>query len=54
MAERTIQTVKQILKKASTNGDLSLLEYRNTPIDEQSGISMSVTHEYEDKKLNPN
>lgn len=40
MAERTIQTVKQMLKKANkSNQDpyLSLLEYRNTPIDQHLG-----------------
>ena len=56
MAERTIQTVKQILKKAIKNGDdpyLSLLEFRNTPIDDNLGSPCQLLMNRRTKSLLP-
>ena len=56
MAERNIQTVKQMLKKAIKNGDdpyLSLLEFRNTPIDENLGSPCQLLMNRRTKTLIP-
>ena len=46
LAERTVQTVKNILRKADANGAdpyLSLLEYRNAPVDSIASPAQMLT-----------
>ena len=56
MTERSVQTIKHILKKSIKNGDdpyLTLLEYRNTPVDESLGSPSQLLMNRRTKTLIP-